>query len=330
MIKKIFRNKNKNVNKDMPKVIYTNWLLKDEINKWIKYMNVGSFNDILMNIGFKSDDCIYLDGIGISKIYYSANSEKLDKNNVISLSYGEFLESSPKIVINNGNIKKTYGCGFKSSDMDRIVLNTYEYLLDNKMVCRRCYDDNRMFYIISNNNYNLLLNIEYDEIEEYNSSLNKELELERYFGSLVFPVDIDGMYSKICEIISLDIDKCRRFELRVNEIDKYNHKCVRDIIILVNGHLVQFGMTKNGKRIFMNDDGNYSYELVSDNEEELKFKFSLDITDDNISYSVSNNDRNVIDDEMKKMVNDTIDNANIDIEDSKKLVRKMFFGRWNN
>ena len=193
-----------------------------------------------------------------------------------------------------------------------------------------CYDDNRMFYIISNNNYNLLLNIEYDEIDEYNSSLNKELELERYFGSLIFPVDIDSMYNKICEIISLDIDKCRRFELRVNEIDKYNHKCVRDIIILVNGHLVQFGMTKNGKRIFMDDDGNYSYELVSDNEEELKFKFSLDITDDNISYSVSNNDRNVIDDEMKKMVNDTIDNANMDIEDSKKLVKKMFSERWNN
>ena len=330
MFKKIFKSKNRNENKNGPSVIYKNGLLKDEINKWLKYMDIESFDDVLMNIGFKKGDCVYLDGIDVNKIYYSVNSEKLDKNNVISLSYGEFLESSPKIVINNGNIKRTYGCGFKSSDMDRIVLNTYEYLLDNKMVCKRCYEDNRIFYIISNNNYNLLLNIEYDEIEEYNSSLNRELELELYFGSLIFPVDIDSMYKDICEIISIDIDKCRIFELRVNEIDKYNHKFIRDIISLVNGNLVQFGMTKNGKRIFVYDDGSYSYELVSDNEDDLKFNFSLDIKDDSISYSVSNNGKNVIDDEMKKLINERIDNANIDIEDSKKLVRNMFNGRWNN
>ena len=137
------------------------------------------------------------------------------------------------------------------------------------------------------------------------------------------------MYKKICEIILLDVDKCSRFELKVNEIDLYNHKHIRDIISLVNGNLVQFGMTKNGRKIFMNDMGSYSYKLVSENEENLKFNFSLDIFDDMVSYSVSNNDRNVIDDDMKKLVNDTIDCAIDDIEDSKKKVRKIFSGRWN-
>ena len=75
--------------------------------------------------------------------------------------------------------------------------------------------------------------------------------------------------------------------------------------------------------------GSYSYKLVSENEEELKFNFSLDIFDDMVSYSVSNSNKNIIDNDMKKIVNDTIDCAIDDIEDSKKKVRKMFSGRWN-
>ena len=331
MINKIFKNKNKNMNEKGPKVIYSNWLLKDEINKWVKYMNIGTINEILMDIGFKSEDCVYLDGIDINKIYYSVNNEELNKNNVITLSYGQFLESSPKIVISDGNKKRTYGYEYISDDRDRIILESYEYMLDNKMKCKKEFDinGNKILYIISNNNYELLLNIEYDDNYEYNSSLNRELKLEEYFGSLELPFDIDSMYKKICEIISLDVDKCRKFELRVNEIDIYNHKSIRDIISLVNGNLVQFGMTKNGRKIFMNDKGSYSYKLVSENEENLKFNFSLDIFDDMVSYSVSNNDRNVIDDDMKKLVNDTIDCAIDDIEDSKKKVRKIFSGRWN-
>ena len=328
MIKKIFGKRNKYVNKDMVKVSYSNWFLKDEINKWLKYMDIESFNDVLINIGFKKGDCVYLDGIDVNKIYYSVNDEGFNKDNYIILLYGQFLESSPKIVISVEDKKRTYGFGYVCGEKDGVVLEKYEYLLDNGMICKRCYEDNRIFYVISNDKYNLLFNVEYDSNIEYD--LNVDMELERYFGDLIFPIDIDSMYKEICEIISIDIDMCRIFELRVNEIDKYNHKFIRDIISLVNGNLVQFGMTKNGKRIFMDDDGNYSYELVSDNEEELKFKFSLDITDDNISYSVSNNGRNVIDDEMKRLVNERIDNANIDIEDSKKLVRKMFNGRWNN
>ena len=69
MIKKIFGKRNNNVNKDMVKVRYSNWLLKDEINKWLKYMNIESFNDVLINIGFKKGDCVYLDGIDVNKIW---------------------------------------------------------------------------------------------------------------------------------------------------------------------------------------------------------------------------------------------------------------------
>ena len=105
MISRLFKNKNGKGSK----VIYSNCFLKDEVNKWLKYMNIGAINDILIDIGFKSEDCIYLDGIDINKIYYSVNNEELNKNNVITLSYGQFLESSPKIVISNGNKKRTYG-----------------------------------------------------------------------------------------------------------------------------------------------------------------------------------------------------------------------------
>ena len=327
MISRLFKNKNGKGSK----VIYSNCFLKDEVNKWLKYMNIGAINDILIDIGFKSEDCIYLDGIDINKIYYSVNNEELNKNNVITLSYGQFLESSPKIVISDGNKKRTYGYEYISDDRDRIILEAYEYILDNKMKCKKEFDinGNRILYIISDNNYELLLNIEYNDNEEYNINLNRGLELEEYFGSLELPVDIDSMYKKICEIILLDVDKCSRFELKVNEIDLYNHKHIRDIISLVNGNLVQFGMTKNGRKIFMNDMGSYSYKLVSENEEELKFNFSLDIFDDMVSYSVSNSNKNIIDNDMKKLVNDTIDCAIDDIEDSKKKVRKIFSGRWN-
>ena len=63
-IKRIFSSKSEYSNYDewdgYLKVVYENNKIKKEISEWVKYLEMKNFSQVLLDIGFKSDDVIYL------------------------------------------------------------------------------------------------------------------------------------------------------------------------------------------------------------------------------------------------------------------------------
>ncbi len=78
--------------------------------------------------------------------------------------------------------------------------------------------------------------------------------LESYLQRLSFPIEIDEVYAKVCEI--LYINPYDYYKIRLETIED---GITTNKIELRNGILKEFKMTKNGRRIVVNRDGSYSW-----------------------------------------------------------------------
>lgn len=320
---KMFSSKGNFVRRDknFPNIIYLNGILKKEINNWVNDMNVGTFNEILRDIGFKNDDCVYLYGVDNMEIHYSVNNEKLNENNVISLSYGNIGRTNSEIIIIDGSGKRTYGIGELSDN--NIFLKSYEYLLDSGMICKKSIDGDKVLFTISNNDYELMLEIVLNLENGYFLSdlemLNSK-RLEEYMINLKFPVIIEDVYKKINEILEIDQSMFRLFNLVVTKkVNRMKTDIVLDEILIRDGMFERIIKSYEYGTINLDRNGNWSYNKF---DGDLVFSVRYD---NNSRYRYNFDDK----DSNNKCLNgeelyELKDDAGKSVEDTKKLVRMMF------
>ena len=93
------------------------------------------------------------------------------------------------------------------------------------------------------------------------------------------------------------------------------------MIHLDNGEINEFCITRDGKRVFVSSNGNWSYMMVD--EDEL-VKFSMKVDNGRISYNVVGNTDSEIDDYTDTLIKYDMSVARKEVEDIKKLTRRMF------
>jgi len=222
-----------------------------------------------------------------------------------------------KIVVSNVSVKNNsfskveYLCNRNSEtinvlDKDRNV----EYIRES--------NDSEIDFCMVSDNIEISLKIVEEHLDCRGMRLNNEEEIVEYLMNLDYPLSIDKVYKDIYRISLGDV--CEYSKVLFQCSDILNNGKVTDMFILEDGNLEKFGMTKNGKTMFINKDGSFRYQ-VSDTVSDIDLSI---MPDNRVKYEVvSNND--MYDDYNNLLITYcNISDARSEKEKIKRLVKRVF------
>lgn len=332
-IRKIFVKQRK-----VPKVVITDKNLEKVIGRWMgTQVNVSKkFGEVLINVGFKVSDEVVLCKYQEKDLSftYIVNGKNPYKKNTISLGFENADNKNPHIIITTGskNTRSRMVYELERTKNNKIG-NKYKivsYTKEDKrgLMLSRHYDEMKAEFFIERDDYELYFSVKepmclfLKRDGEGIYRIKNEKELINYLTSLRFPVEIDLVYKKICEISLGDIGVYPEFSLKVTKYDMNEGlEEVTDVIELTDGKLSSFGMTRNGMTIILDDEGNWTYEKrLSDMTAIVQY----DNEDNEYSYgSICDGDlgskskcQEVTYSELKR-------DALLEVLDTKMLVRKL-------
>lgn len=258
--------------RSIPKRIY------DEINE--------KFGTLLKFAGIDKDETCIISDFDKQDFSFNCHLNNSDEDCKISLRWGDFFESGPEFTMNRGNESRTYDYVAESEDTP-IGLSLQHWTIknpENGNSCFRYYSPYSIGFSLSNDNYTLSIDIsrpDNNKPVDYNDNfkLKNEEELTQYLLGLSFSLKIDEVYKKICEISVVDsVKDFPNFKVAVEKKEKEKRSEITDRISLNHGQLRDFIITKDGRKIIIDSDGNWSFESprlnVSQNADGL-IHFSL-------------------------------------------------------
>lgn len=310
---------------NVPIVIYENEDIEKECDEWVEYLKIDSFGSVLLDIGFKSSDCVYLydNGHNDLEFYYSVNSQEVNHDNKLHFSYGAFKDRGAQITIENGN--KSISYARKSNNKFEIDLEEIK-VSDVIKYTRHYYSSGSIVWFNSkfdDKDYELKLSIFRNFNNDEIFRLDNESELEKYLCSLELPVAILDVFKKICEICKIDLSMYDSFNLELHKKNKRfrNESDVISHIKFMHGEFSSLSYIKDNKKINLKSSGDWSYEMLDDDN---LAKLSIDVKNDNITCNIASNNDGEIDDYFKYFALYDINSARSEIENAKKLVKNLF------
>lgn len=310
--------------KMFPKVILGGNDLNDKILLFIrkKYPSASIFfGSLLFKLGLNSKDTIYLNYVSNQKgkliFGYSVNNKSLDNgevNKITLVSYGNNFSGYPEVTVENGDEKYVFECSLvhSSNSLNDIRLIEFMKKLPNGNTYVRKNINNVICIELYNGHYKFVFHTKISKFSSNNRNIQLayEKEFEEFVFNLQFPFSLFDIYSKVCELAFGSIDRCSDIFLSLssydNDIENYY---VDDLIHIICGEVVDFVITKDGKRISTSMNDGWSYRTD-------KFYVSQD-QEDGVTY--------IEDDGLDcEPFDSRFDMALEEVEDVKKLARVMF------
>jgi len=273
------------------------------------------FRYILSLIGIDKNEICILDNLYCDNSRCDSFICKLKNANEIiklTISYGSPIKTERVIKVDYNNTAMIYQFrGFNSKQdilkLEQIIIkeNDNIYLREfSPISCKiKIKNDKYTFslftYSINPNNKNDLI-------------LPNEEEVKKYLLSLTFPINITEVYTNLYNLSLINYDSINNLSIRVEKINE-NHSVITDEIIINNDKLDLLTVTKNGKTITLDNDGNWTYVykklVVNGNSSD-----EIDYTLKSISYDEISN---------YESLTDRIDTAKNEIAEVRKLSLNM-------
>jgi len=280
----------------------------------------GYYDEIIINVSKKNilevdNEDMLIDYLG--SITRDDTVEEVYKK-ICEISLGEDDEYKKiKVVLKRlgkEEAKLTYGDGVFFSSLtpkkayqviseDRSL--TYERYLPNK------YYNLYMDYIgitVLKGNYCFVLHVKPKNYVD-GMKLDNELELRDYLCGLEFPISIEDVYKKICEISLGDVYEYSEIRMKC-----YYEKNVILSLSLENGEFKSYQVNKDGKEISIDNNGNFMYVNNSNKRER-----SIDMKDDIVTKCLFVSENGIESDDMGNSIYGAINEA----RDVKVRTKKM-------
>lgn len=324
-IRKMFMEKNKIDEKGL-KIIYESGVVKNEVMSWIKCLGISDFRQVLVNFGFNDTDIIYLyESYGnLYRINYSVNDNKYNNENSIQFNY-----KKKEFIVNNEYENKCYSMEILDNGKIQMNLDYCKRRISDKVTYFYKYCSSNSLFIIDNGDYELIFEMYLVDGASYSflEIVDKDV-IEEYLTSLDFPVVIDDVYIKLCEILNLDISIMEMFNLTVTKnIGKKKVDIVTDEILIQKGELCRVTKSDNRRRVTIDKDGNCSYDNL-DNEFVFSVKYN-ECNEPKYRYSFKgiseSTDVYFSEDELVELKKD----ASEEVENVKKLARVIVSNKNN-
>ena len=290
---------------------------------------------LLLKIGLNIDDVVKINDINYVRniddqhdyiVNFSINDVNLYK---FIFRYDDMWDIHPTLIFVKDN--ESFGYNMHIDVIDKKLMNLrdsfYEIETDYG-IYRRDYSYGMANYMVRWGYYSLNLEVyehkdyRYDIMNSYKYKLDNEDKLRDYLMSLKFPVRIDEVYKKIQRDFLGDISKYPTIKLECMTFDHCNGiDVVSDKILITDGEWKNFGMTRGNKTIMLEHTGEWSYRLLDSN---MDVKLSMNIEEDDVSYKIHGQSKEELDKYFNEYVKKDIEDANIEVDKTKKLVRSIF------
>ncbi len=241
------------------------------------------FGHILSLIGYSDDDTCTLSNLDEENKCFECHFNSTNDTATIRLCYpGDF---GPQIRIKDKNDTKTYFYyGMYNNNYDDIKFDEHDIETDNGTKYERRYTSFKAYISLKDDEKKLDIEVEDHNYHDDIFLLPNEEEIKKYFCELNFPIDLKEVYKKLSELTSGKLKEYAKFELK--NTYGYN-KFITDYILLNNGVLEKFIITRDGITITINRDGSWkfyssdvavaksnkgsiNYSIRADSEEEME------------------------------------------------------------
>lgn len=239
---------------------------------------VTKFGLLLKLAGVDNAETCTLDQFDKDNFSFNCNFNNSGNDANISLRWGDMIDFGPEFTINYQNESKTYNYWAESEEKPtRLKLQHYTIKNpENENSCYRYLSPYETYFTLTNGEYSFSIeikrpeSIKVDIFSDYVFRLENEEQLQQYLLGLTFPLEINEVYKKICEISTSSVNEYPSFKIEVKrKLDEKNNKTT-DMVSLNHGQLKKFIITKGGRTITIDSDGNWSYNspklIVSQND----------------------------------------------------------------
>jgi hypothetical protein len=189
------------------------------------------------------------------------------------LRHGDF-EEYPEVIISTDEYKKSYACQYSMETKK-------EYLRLQWQSIKNPDNGNTFYHLLSRYSCQLSVGKEIDgaayEFSIYASKpdtiaesgfitpdgdfeLKNTEELQKYLLGLSFPISIDEVYKRLCEISLSPVSKFPSLTLKGTKKVGEEEPKTTDLVVMVDGEIKEFAMTKNGDTISVGESGEWSCE----------------------------------------------------------------------
>jgi len=229
---------------------------------------VTKFGLLLKLAGVDNAETCTLDQFDKDNFSFNCHFNNRSNDAKISLRWGSMMDSGPEFIIDYLDENKTYDYYEEYKDKPtRLKLQHYTIKNpENENSCYRYLSPYAAYFTLTNGEYSFLIEIErpesikVDVFSDYVFRLENEEQLQQYLLGLTFPLEINEVYKKICEISTSSVNEYPSFKIEVKrKLDEKNNKTT-DMISLNHGQLKEFIITKGGKTITIDSDGNWIYD----------------------------------------------------------------------
>lgn len=298
--------------------------LEEYLGKWLFSKNnvKKSIGKILLDLNVcRLGDSVYLHGydkeMACFDVIINRDGHILEKEIKISLIVYD------RIVIIDGEYEYIYECLRDTKGrINGEYLVGYEY--EDENLSYSCHLDNTgVEFFVFKDGYYLELDIDKNvdsskKIFGIKSLVKNEEYLVNYLMNLSFPVEIDEVYKKICEILEIeDFSEYLEISLFIYNYKDNTYLDNTDTIIVRNGIVEEIKITKNNKTVvYYPDSDSWNYEEDRDG---TIISVNYDMDDDySINYIYGDSlFEDISDKELKDVANSEVDSV-------KKLVKTMF------
>lgn len=186
--------------------------------------------------------------------------------------------------VDSGSEKKGYAfCGYSMEPAPSLDMT--EYTKRNEATKTSLYRKLSMcsyFSVVRAGDYELSIFLEVpSEGREENYYLGNESDLETYLLGLTFPVSIEEVYRKL----NIDKNAFSRIELRAIKYDDEKKVTVTDVILLSDGKVLTFAVTRGAKTVFLDGD---HWTFINRVENAETITISQNDVDGNVDFSWEN------------------------------------------
>lgn len=310
-IKNLFK-KEEMVKENAINVVYQNKSVKSRFLYLVNAYFNDSIDNALMSLGFNIGDTVYLyeHSRQLFEFHYSVNEDLLNINNSIKVNIND-----SQIVVSNNDIERCYNYSLNNK---LVSLDYYNKKISDNVFCFRSFINDGLLFRINNGDYSIDLELFLNNSD----NLDKGDMLENYLINLKFPIVIEELYKKICEILNVNSDDYNYFNLVVSKTKNMDEeKDVVDLIKLYDGKLYEIVRTAHKRRISLDRDGNWSYDKV-DNDSVLSVKYN-ECNNPKYRYSFKDRSENQEGYFSGRDFLELRNSAEYEVNDVKKLARIM-------
>lgn len=244
---------------DADELIKRKGITKLEYSKIIR-----KFSKLLSMAGIGSGNTCILDNFDQEKLRFRCNFFETGEIADMGIRFGSWMDEGPTFVIDFDGIKSTYDYWHEDKkNPDRLHLSHVVKNLDKNSNKEFYHYVSEFRYIgtVYDDENRVEVEIQYPDSLDYghteNPYVNKEL-LEEILSSVSFPVNIQDLVARIADALSCDTKSYPIISVVVKKIGTKNF-VTTDEAIFKNGEFDKLTLTRNGKKITVDQFDTWSY-----------------------------------------------------------------------